>query len=202
MRLRQARRRPHAQAGAAVARAGLPGYCWRPLRRRPWPRSHTPRTPSRGSGTSCNCRRSARTTTIRRRWATGSPSACSTRLRGRRRRTRQLRVRVRLRSRESAAGGRRPGRQRRARCQPLAAAVAVAVIAEFWADGPDSELPPGHWNTLANYVTDHPLLERRLGGAGPRAAGPVVRQSCMRRTLGLSLPAWPPSQLRQPNWPA
>ena len=42
------------------------------------------------------------------------------------------------------------------------------VIAEFWADGPDSELPPGHWNTLANYVTDHPLLERRLGGSGPR----------------------------------
>ena len=41
------------------------------------------------------------------------------------------------------------------------------VIAEFWADGPDSELPPGHWNTLANYVTDHPLLERRLGGTGP-----------------------------------
>ena len=41
------------------------------------------------------------------------------------------------------------------------------VIAEFWADGPDSELPPGHWSTLANYVTDHPLLERRLGGAGP-----------------------------------
>ena len=27
-------------------------------------------------------------------------------------------------------------------------------------------LPP-HWNTLANYVTDHPLLERRLGGEGP-----------------------------------
>ena len=41
------------------------------------------------------------------------------------------------------------------------------VIAEFWADGPDSETPPGHWNTLANYVTDHPLLERRLGGDGP-----------------------------------
>ena len=40
------------------------------------------------------------------------------------------------------------------------------VIAEFWADGPDSETPPGHWNTLANYVTDHPEMERRLGGAG------------------------------------
>ncbi len=46
------------------------------------------------------------------------------------------------------------------------------VIAEFWADGPDSETPPGHWNTLANYVTDHPLLERRLGGEG-RELGPL-----------------------------
>lgn len=26
------------------------------------------------------------------------------------------------------------------------------VVAEFWADGPDSETPPGHWNTLANEV--------------------------------------------------
>lgn len=40
------------------------------------------------------------------------------------------------------------------------------VIAEFWADGPDSETPPGHWNTLLNYVTDHPLFERRLHGEG------------------------------------
>jgi len=28
------------------------------------------------------------------------------------------------------------------------------VIAEYWADGPDSETPPGHWNTLANEVGD------------------------------------------------
>ncbi len=40
------------------------------------------------------------------------------------------------------------------------------VIAEFWADGPDSETPPGHWNTLANYVADHPLFERRMQGEG------------------------------------
>lgn len=40
------------------------------------------------------------------------------------------------------------------------------VIAEFWADGPDSETPPGHWNTLANYVTDHPEQNRRIGGDG------------------------------------
>ncbi len=41
------------------------------------------------------------------------------------------------------------------------------VLAEFWADGPDSETPPGHWFTLANEVTDHPALVRRLEGAGP-----------------------------------
>lgn len=32
------------------------------------------------------------------------------------------------------------------------------VIAEYWADGPDSETPPGHWNTLAIEVGDE--LER------------------------------------------
>ena len=41
------------------------------------------------------------------------------------------------------------------------------VLAEFWADGPDSETPPGHWYTIANYVSDHPKLERRIGGTGP-----------------------------------
>src|SRR5581483_3191938 len=28
------------------------------------------------------------------------------------------------------------------------------VMAEFWADGPNSETPPGHWNVLANLVSD------------------------------------------------
>ena len=41
------------------------------------------------------------------------------------------------------------------------------VLAEFWADGPDSETPPGHWFTLANYVSDHPAVIKRLGGEGP-----------------------------------
>ena len=40
------------------------------------------------------------------------------------------------------------------------------VLAEFWADGPDSETPPGHWFVILNQVNDHPLLERRLGGSG------------------------------------
>jgi hypothetical protein len=40
------------------------------------------------------------------------------------------------------------------------------VVAEYWADGPRSETPPGHWNTLANTVTDTPGFERRIGGDG------------------------------------
>ncbi|MDB5218148.1 MAG: Alkaline phosphatase [Myxococcaceae bacterium] len=40
------------------------------------------------------------------------------------------------------------------------------VMAEFWADGPKSETPPGHWNTLANAVSDTPGFERKLFGKG------------------------------------
>lgn len=40
------------------------------------------------------------------------------------------------------------------------------VLAEFWADGPRSETPPGHWNTLANYVADHPMHQRLWEGTG------------------------------------
>ncbi len=41
------------------------------------------------------------------------------------------------------------------------------VLAEFWADGPNSETPPGHWFTILNYVSDHPEFEKRFGGIGP-----------------------------------
>ncbi|MGY8691317.1 MAG: vanadium-dependent haloperoxidase, partial [Verrucomicrobiales bacterium] len=41
------------------------------------------------------------------------------------------------------------------------------VLAEFWADGPESETPPGHWNVLANEVVEHPDFERRWQGTGP-----------------------------------
>lgn len=44
------------------------------------------------------------------------------------------------------------------------------VVAEMWADGPKSETPPGHWNTLANYVADAPGFERKLHGQGPSLA--------------------------------
>lgn len=40
------------------------------------------------------------------------------------------------------------------------------VLAEFWADGPDSETPPGHWFVILNYVNDNPLLEKRFHGQG------------------------------------
>lgn len=44
------------------------------------------------------------------------------------------------------------------------------VLAEFWADGPESETPPGHWNVLANEVADHPDFERRFMGVGDELA--------------------------------
>ncbi len=40
------------------------------------------------------------------------------------------------------------------------------ALAEHWADGPKSETPPGHWNLIANEVSDAAELERRLGGEG------------------------------------
>lgn len=40
------------------------------------------------------------------------------------------------------------------------------VLAEFWADGPDSETPPGHWFVILNSVIDHPQFERRYKGVG------------------------------------
>ena len=40
------------------------------------------------------------------------------------------------------------------------------VLAEYWADGPDSETPPGHWFTLLNYVSDQPELIKKFKGVG------------------------------------
>ncbi len=42
------------------------------------------------------------------------------------------------------------------------------VVAEFWADGPTSETPPGHWNLLANTVSDAPGFQRKLEGTGAK----------------------------------
>jgi hypothetical protein len=40
------------------------------------------------------------------------------------------------------------------------------AIAEFWADGPKSETPPGHWFTIFNSVSDK-MNEKRWLGSGP-----------------------------------
>jgi hypothetical protein len=41
------------------------------------------------------------------------------------------------------------------------------VLTEFWADGPKSETPPGHWNTIANATSDALDPNLRIGGTGP-----------------------------------
>jgi hypothetical protein len=51
--------------------------------------------------------------------------------------------------------------------RPTPRADLYRVIAEYWADGPTSETPPGHWNLIANDVADRPGFERRIGGEGP-----------------------------------
>jgi hypothetical protein len=37
------------------------------------------------------------------------------------------------------------------------------ALTEFWADGPTSETPPGHWNVIANNVADS-LAVKKIGG--------------------------------------
>jgi hypothetical protein len=44
------------------------------------------------------------------------------------------------------------------------------ALTEFWADGPSSETPPGHWNSIANHVSDDIAADGipfRIGGTGP-----------------------------------
>jgi len=44
------------------------------------------------------------------------------------------------------------------------------LVAEFWADGPRSTAPPGHWNEIRNDVTDKMELlgiPKQIGGTGP-----------------------------------
>ena len=40
-------------------------------------------------------------------------------------------------------------------------------MTEFWADGPKSETPPGHWNVSANLVSDELAPDLRIGGTRP-----------------------------------
>jgi hypothetical protein len=41
------------------------------------------------------------------------------------------------------------------------------ALTEFWADGPKSETPPGHWNVIANTVSDQLAPNLKIGGTGP-----------------------------------
>ena len=58
-----------------------------------------------------------------------------------------------------------------ATAQPYAPNVVLRAdyqraLAEYWADGPHSETPPGHWNVIANAVSDAEGVEHRIGGEG------------------------------------
>ena len=64
------------------------------------------------------------------------------------------------------------------------------VMAEFWADGPKSETPPGHWNVLANLVSDELAPDLRIGGTG---AG---RRSARSGTSSCTWPSTAPSTTR------
>jgi len=46
------------------------------------------------------------------------------------------------------------------------------AIAEFWADGVDSETPPGHWFMIVNTIGEHPQFVKRFEGQGP-IVGPL-----------------------------
>ena len=41
------------------------------------------------------------------------------------------------------------------------------VVSQYWADGPLSETPPGHWYVLLNKVGDYPGFKKRYEGDGP-----------------------------------
>lgn len=61
------------------------------------------------------------------------------------------------------------------------------VLAEFWADGPDSETPPGHWFTIANEaVNDHPAFQRRYKGEGEEL-GPLEWDVKLYLMLGAAM---------------
>ena len=72
------------------------------------------------------------------------------------------------------------------------AADYARVLAEFWADGPNSETPPGHWNVLANAVSDSPLMAARIGsGAANRLRWDVKMYFALNGALhDAAIAAW------------
>ena len=86
------------------------------------------------------------------------------------------------------------------------AATSPGSLAEFWADGPKSETPPGHWNVLANDVSDELGPEppdRRRGRAGrpPRVGRQAVPRAQRRgpRRRDRRLGPQGPLRLRPPD---
>jgi hypothetical protein len=41
------------------------------------------------------------------------------------------------------------------------------IVSQYWADGPTSETPPGHWFVLLNQVSDYSGFQRKYEGIGP-----------------------------------
>jgi hypothetical protein len=40
------------------------------------------------------------------------------------------------------------------------------IVSQYWADGPNSETPPGHWFVLLNKVSDYPGFQKKYEGQG------------------------------------
>ena len=71
------------------------------------------------------------------------------------------------------------------------------ALAEYWADGPKSETPPGHWNTIANEVSDSAGLDLRIGGSGRRSTGSSGTSSSTSPSTQLSTTQpWRPGERR------
>lgn len=60
------------------------------------------------------------------------------------------------------------------------------ILAEFWADGIDSETPPGHWFEILHDVMDLPAFERRWMGEGPEL-DPMEYDSKAQFALGAAM---------------
>jgi hypothetical protein len=76
--------------------------------------------------------------------------------------------------------------------EPVPLADYGRVLAEFWADGPNSETPPGHWNVIANTVSDSPLMATRIGpGAANRLRWDVQMYFALNGALhDAAIAAW------------
>jgi hypothetical protein len=42
----------------------------------------------------------------------------------------------------------------------------VRAAVQYWAEGPNTETPPGHWITLLNYISEQPGLVKKFNGKG------------------------------------